>query len=235
MIIKKLTNIVSCFWYRRSDAAFTTYLQKKGVRIDNNCVFRDILSIRIDISRPSLVTIGNNVSMNKDFELLTHDWVSGIFIQKYSDFIPAHKRVEIGDNVRFGTKCIVLSGTKIGDNCFIGAGSIVNKEIPANSIAAGIPAKVICSIDEYYEKRKKQYIDEALEYACSIQERFGRKPVLEDFTDDYPVFVDGSNIDDYPMMPYSTVLKGEHFEKWKQDHKAPFKNFEEFLEAAGIK
>lgn len=40
----------------------------------------------------------------------------------------------------------------IGDNVIIGAGSVVTKNIPSDSVAAGVPARVICSLDEYYEK-----------------------------------------------------------------------------------
>lgn len=47
---------------------------------------------------------------------------------------------------------IILPGVTIGENCVIGAGSIVTKDIPANSVAVGNPARVISSISEYAEK-----------------------------------------------------------------------------------
>ena len=232
-MLRKLLGKFAYRWHRRSENAYINYLRKKGVKIGDGCMFRYHRTAHIDLTRPSLITIGNDVNFNKDFELQTHDYVSGIFVRKYNDFIPAHKRVEIGNNVRFGAKCIVLSGAKIGDNCFIGAYSLVNKEIPANSVAVGIPAKVICTIDEYYEKRKALYIEEILDYARSIQERFGRTPLVEEFYDDYPAFVDGSNFEQYDF-PYYNVFNVEQFDIWKQNHKAPFKSFEEFLKAAGI-
>lgn len=232
-MIKKWVERLANRWNRRSQKAYVNHLRKRGIKIGSGCIFRYWRTIRIDDYHPSLVTIGNDVSFNKDFELLAHDYASGVFVRKYNDFIPAHKRVEIGNNVRFGTNCIVLSGAKIGDNCFIGACSLVNKEIPANSVAVGIPAKVICTIDEFYEKRKTQYIEEILDYARSIQERFDRKPLVEEFYDDYPAFVDGSNFDQYDF-PYYNVFNKEQFEIWKQSHKAPFKSFEELLKAAGI-
>ncbi len=54
--------------------------------------------------------------------------------------------IKVGDNVWFGAGVSVLPGVTIGDNCVIGAGSVVNKDIPANSLAAGNPCKVIKTI-----------------------------------------------------------------------------------------
>ena len=71
-----------------------------------------------------------------------------------------------------GTNVVVLKGVTIGDNCVIGACSLVTKNIPANSVAAGVPCRVICSIDEYYRKRKQVALAEAVEYVQSIQKRF---------------------------------------------------------------
>ena len=56
--------------------------------------------------------------------------------------------VSIGDNVWIGMNCFVMRGVTIGDNSVIAAGSIVTRSIPANSLAAGAPAKVIRNIAE---------------------------------------------------------------------------------------
>ena len=67
--------------------------------------------------------------------------------------------VKIGKCVWLGAGAIVLPGVEIGDNCVIGAGSVVTKNIPANSVAVGNPCKVIREIGEhdkkYYFKQKK--------------------------------------------------------------------------------
>ena len=49
-----------------------------------------------------------------------------------------------------------MPGVTIGNNCIVGTGSIVTKDIPDNSVAVGIPAKVIKSTNEYLEKIKKE-------------------------------------------------------------------------------
>ena len=56
------------------------------------------------------------------------------------------KPIKIGNNVWIGGNVIVLPGVNIGDNVVIGAGSVVNKDIPSNSMAVGIPCKVIKKI-----------------------------------------------------------------------------------------
>lgn len=56
------------------------------------------------------------------------------------------KPIEVGDNVWIGGNVVVLPGVKIGSNCVIGAGSVVTKDIPDNSVAVGNPCKVIKTI-----------------------------------------------------------------------------------------
>lgn len=54
-------------------------------------------------------------------------------------------KIDIGANCWIGAKVTVLSGVTIGNNCVIGAGSVVTKSIPSNSVAVGVPAKVVRS------------------------------------------------------------------------------------------
>lgn len=58
------------------------------------------------------------------------------------------KPVHIGNNCWFGTSVTVCSGVIIGDNCVIGAGSVVTRDIPPNTFAAGVPCKVIRELTE---------------------------------------------------------------------------------------
>lgn len=151
------------------------------------------------------------------------------------DFLPSSGRVNIGNNVRFGQHCTVLKGVTIGDNCFIGAGSIVTKDIPANSIAVGIPCKVVCTLEEFHKKRQVACVEEALDYARSIKERYGRVPVVTDFWEEFPLFIDGDKVEQYPEM--KEVIKrqlGPMYESYVKSHKAKFDNLSEFLKVAGV-
>ncbi len=58
------------------------------------------------------------------------------------------KPVTIGHNIWFGANVTVCPGVTIGDNCVIGAGSVVTRDIPANSFAAGVPCRVIREITQ---------------------------------------------------------------------------------------
>ena len=58
------------------------------------------------------------------------------------------KPVQIGSNCWFGANVVVCPGVTVGDGCVIGAGSVVTRDIPANSFAAGVPCRVIRKITE---------------------------------------------------------------------------------------
>ena len=64
-------------------------------------------------------------------------------------------KVIIGKDCFVGAGAILLPDTKVGDNCIVGAGPIVSRDIPPNSVAVGVPARPICSTEEYLRKCKK--------------------------------------------------------------------------------
>ena len=70
-----------------------------------------------------------------------------------------NKPVHIGNNVWMGAGATILPGVTIGDNSIIGAGSVVTKDVPANVIVGGVPARVLREIttedDIYFDKEKK--------------------------------------------------------------------------------
>lgn len=232
-MISKIFNKLKSLYYHSSSERYCKYLNNKGVRIGvGNHI--DPKSSLIDLSRPSLITIGSGCYMNDNFTILTHDWVTKVFLNSDRKFLNSSGRVTIGNNVSFGQNVMVLKGVTIGDNCFIGAGSIVTKDIPANSIAVGAPCKVVMSLEDYYQKRLVKSEEEALDYARSIQERYHREPIPSDFWEEFIWFVSGNEIDKYPEIPIRRQL-GPIYERYKTHHKAKYQSFDDFLSAAGIK
>ena len=216
----------------RNSQSLILYLKNKGIKIGKGCVFRRPFGVVIDTQRPTLISIGDNVDMNKNFSIYTHDYGSGVFKNVYGVVLNSSGAVSIGNNIYFGANCTVLKGVTIGDNCIIGAGSIVSHSIPANSVAVGNPCKVICSIDDYFHKREIKAFYEAIEYVKSINERYGRRPKLSEMREEFIYFVDKRNIDEYyPLMPIIREL-GPHYKQWLEKHQARFSSFNEFIDYA---
>lgn len=131
------------------------YARHLGVRIGRNCRIGKKAGFG---SEPYLVTLGDHVSISNGSEFITHDggiWVFRKEFPRKAIFGP----ITVGNNVFIGAHVIVLPGVTIGNNCVIGAGSIVTKSIPDNSVAAGIPARVLTSVDEYKAKIVPEGLD----------------------------------------------------------------------------
>lgn len=91
------------------------------------------------------ITIGDNCLLGPQtcFYTVNHPMDAKTRVANYVYGRP----ITIGDNVWFGGNCVVLSGVTIGDNAVIGAGSVVTKDVPANAVVAGNPARVLRYID----------------------------------------------------------------------------------------
>ena len=101
----------------------------KNVFINSGCRFQD----QGDITIGDGTLIGHNVVL----ATLNH----GISPDERHDLFPAP--IHIGKNVWIGANATVLPGVTIGDNAVIAAGAVVTKDVPANVVVAGVPAKVI--------------------------------------------------------------------------------------------
>lgn len=239
---------IKFIWATGRSKSLISYLRSKGVSIGENVhFFGDTRLVRVDTTRPSLVRIGNNVRIVSPFTLLTHGFEWTVFREKYHEILGSCGKVVIGNNVYIGRETCILKGTKIGDNVIIGAKSLVNKDIPSNCVAVGMPAKEIMGIDEYFEKRKKECIEEAKEYAYSIYEVFGRMPVQEDFFEFFPLFLkrDEKSIRDFNERLRRKMKKDNRRVRSIQSQLGPafgnfinsqpyYESFEAFLMDAGI-
>lgn len=86
----------------------------------------------------SSITIGDNVAISENFSI----WDSDAHAIEGKEHLMIQPII-IGNNVWIGTNVTVLKGVTIGDGAIIAAGSVVSKDVPANCMAAGVPAKVI--------------------------------------------------------------------------------------------
>ena len=122
----------------------------KKVNIEKNAVFSAKVSlgsrsgIGINARINGRCVIGNDVMMGTDCVIITrshrHDRTD---IPMMDQGFEEERPVFVGNDVWLGDRGIILPGVHIGDGCIIGAGSVVTRDIPPYSVAAGIPAKVI--------------------------------------------------------------------------------------------
>lgn len=106
-------------------------------------------------SEPWIITIGNNVHITDGVKFVTHDGGTLLYRNRVPD-LEITKPIVVGNDVYIGNNVIILPGVTIGNNVVIGAGAVITKDIPDNSVAVGIPAKVIKTADEYFEKIQKE-------------------------------------------------------------------------------
>lgn len=129
------------FLYRRN----ITNLIKKGLKFGKDIHIKD--GVYIDPSHCFLISIGDNTTLAGNVRLIAHDASTKRFLG-YTKI----GKINIKENCFIGSAAVILPGVTIGPNSIIGAGSIVTKNVPPYKIAAGNPAKVISSVEEYIRK-----------------------------------------------------------------------------------
>lgn len=210
---------------------YIQYLSSTGVIIGKGNFFQSPNTACVDVTRPLLVSIGDNCVFLEYFTLLTHDNITKVFGNVYHEFLPSSGPVTIGNNVYFARNCTVLKGVTIGDNCIIGIGSIVTKDIPANCVAVGAPARVVSTLEEYYKKRRKESYDEAINLARIIYKKTGKRPTVEQMYEEFPLWMEGEQDDERLKFSVAFQTAGYH-DTWKREHKAAFRSFDEFIDKA---
>ena len=101
-------------------------------------------------SEPYLVTLGDHVSATA-VSFLTHDGGTWVFRDEWPD-ADLIAPVTVGSNVFLGSGAILFPGVTIGDDVVIGARSVVTRDIPSGTVAAGVPARPLRSLEEYRAK-----------------------------------------------------------------------------------
>lgn len=117
------------------------YFRAQGMKIGTNCII-ETMSFSTE---PYLIEIGNEVGISNGTVFITHD--AGI--RCFKEELPGDDifgKIVVGNNVFIGINCTLLPNTRIGNNCIIGAGSVVRGKFPDNSVIVGNPAKVFGSM-----------------------------------------------------------------------------------------
>jgi len=130
------------------------YAQKIGVNFaDPRTVhFYGVVSWSTE---PWLISIGRNVHITGGVNFIGHDGGTLLFRHLVPD-LEITKPIKVGDDVYIGNNVTILPGVTIGNKVIIGTGAVVSRDIPDNSVAVGVPARVIKTIDEYFEKIKRE-------------------------------------------------------------------------------
>ena len=130
------------------------HLRRIGTEVGDNC---HIFSDKTETTEPYLVRIGNNVTIAEKVYFTTHDDSVEAYYKKDTLIVG---RIDIGNDCFIGAGSIILPGVTLAEKCIIGAGSVVTKSfLEEGSVIAGAPAKKIGGVKELFDKNKEHIID----------------------------------------------------------------------------
>lgn len=120
----------------------------RGVKIGKDVYFGSL--VVLDDAYPEYITIEDGVQVSAGAKIVTHDSsFHNAFEGKLPTFIGP---VAIKRNAYIGSGALILPGVTIGENSIVGAGAVVTSNIPSRSVAVGVPAKVVGTVDDKVAK-----------------------------------------------------------------------------------
>lgn len=147
-----IKSIVKRVWtkIKKSTTSPIEYSKQVGVKIGERCKLNGIPDWG---SEPWLIELGNHVECSSGVSFITHDGSTWVFREeeRYKDVI-RYGKIIIKDNCFIGMRSTIMPGVTIGPNSIVGAGSLVTKNVPEGCVYDGVPAKFICTVDEFKEK-----------------------------------------------------------------------------------
>lgn len=159
--------------------------RQHGGMIGKGCKIYAPGSVTLDMGKAFLIEIGDYCKITEGVTILAHDYSRSVVRMKYGENVGGSAPVSIGNNCFIGMNATILMGTKIGNNCIIGAGSVVKGAYPNEVVIAGNPAKIVCTLEEFYKKRKARCLDEAVTCVKQIYKNTGKLPTVKQLGDGF--------------------------------------------------
>jgi len=127
---------------------------RKGLQIAPDCRLMGIPDFG---SEPYLISIGRHVTVSTRVTFINHDGGTWVFRDqpRYSEVIK-FGRIVIHDNCFIGSGATLMPGVSVGPNSVVAAHSVVTQDVPPNTVAVGVPARVLMTVEEYAEKALAQ-------------------------------------------------------------------------------
>jgi maltose O-acetyltransferase len=135
--------------YLRGQRSIAWYV-RRGLRIGERCELQQ--PFELDPSHCWLIEIGDDVTFAPDVHVIVHD-ASTKGCVGHTRIAP----VRIGSRVFIGARTTILPGVAIGDDVLIGAASVVSRDIPPGTVAAGNPARALGSIEDYRARTRERF------------------------------------------------------------------------------
>ena len=217
---------------QKNSSEFIQELRDAGCSIGERVVVFNPASCVIDVQYAHMIEIGNDVQIPFGVAILTHGYDWSVLKGLYGDVLGSAGKVKIGNNVFIGARSTILKGVTIGDNVIIGACSLVNKDIPSNCVATGNPCKVIMTIEEYYEKRKKAQFEEATQVVRLYREKYGKNPPPNVLSEFFFLFTNKvESLDESMQKQLHNLGNYEQSVSKLVEHKPMFSTMEDFFDS----
>lgn len=163
-ILYKLSDMASEFKHNM----YVKLCQAQGLKLGKNAIIRRGVNLG---SEPFLIEIGDDSRVASGTTFVNHSGAT-YHLRKFEDYknVRNFGRIKIGKNSAISTNCVILQNVEIGDNCILGANSVLTDSMPSNTVYAGNPAKYVCEIEDYGDYIQKTSLDYPLELEANRKE-----------------------------------------------------------------
>lgn len=228
MIFSKIRRLMAY----SSKSRYVRYLRSRGMAIGEHTEFLSPIRSEVDLGRAKYISIGDHCILCSGIRLIAHDYSWKVLEDAYEEELPSGGMpIHIGNNVFVGANCTILGGVTIGNNVIVAAGSTVCKSLPPNTVCAGSPAKVIKTLDAYYQKRKTDYIMDAQNNARYIWKHTGKLPKMEEMMNYIVLFMPRTpeNMQKYVLNKHRVGGSSEKYAEILQKTEQQYPDFQAFL------